>query len=274
MPTPTSNSDTHPATPRIKHSGFEDTCWELVTEAARGNILAKGELVKKYMGSINAYTWRDWELRRHAYPNAEGLLDGNTLCASFMTEVFLTEKFLTNANPDKGHFRSYLLRSLSFYIITKCRAHSTQTAGGGCTRVDAAVLEEVPDDEGLTPTRALDHQMLQNGITLVGRKLQAQWIAAGKGREFEVIYPMAMRDDEGYQGKFTHEAAAKVLKIPLGSVTYEKEKLKQAHAAGVQEYLCDTYGLPLGKSLFKELRESHALFKKFLKRRHLKNNVP
>lgn len=91
-------------------SRFKTTCWTLVL-SARDNRDSMADLLSRYWSPIYAYLRRDGCDREQA----------EELTQAFVSDVMLGRDLLVKANPARGRFRSFLLKSLKHYLIDEHR---------------------------------------------------------------------------------------------------------------------------------------------------------
>lgn len=246
---------------------FSETDWSMVKAGGAGDVGAREELWRRYKNPVMAYAWRAWELRRAAFPNAEGLLDGEELGNAFLSTVFQTPEFLRGADREKGRFRNYVLGALQKYVIDQGRYWKRGIRGGALRRVGDEVLAECADAaDGLSPETACDQQMLLDALAWAAVKVRADWEEQGAGRLADELLGVAMREVKPEAGLRAHELAQR-LGISARMVPHHKESLRKAHAVAVKQYLCDTCGLEHGLRIFSGIKEAHEAFRAFLKRR-------
>lgn len=87
-------------------SRFKTTCWTLIL-SARDNRESMSDLLSRYWSPIYAYLRRDGCDPEKA----------EELTQAFVADVMLGRELLVKANPTRGRFRSYLLKSLKNYVI-------------------------------------------------------------------------------------------------------------------------------------------------------------
>lgn len=87
-------------------SRFKTTCWTLVL-SARDDRDSMADLLSRYWSPIYAYLRRDG-----CDPD-----QAEELTQAFVSDVMLGRDLLVKANPQRGRFRSFLLKSLKHYVI-------------------------------------------------------------------------------------------------------------------------------------------------------------
>jgi len=103
---------------------FPTTRWTLVAAASRDPSTTSRDalayLCERYWYPLYAY------VRRRGYPPNEA----KDLTQGFFA-LLLERKYFERADPDKGHFRSFLLSSLKFFLSDEADRAETQKRGGG-----------------------------------------------------------------------------------------------------------------------------------------------
>src|SRR5271165_4381324 len=104
-------------------ASFPTTRWTLVV-AASGDMSATNRdalayLCERYWYPLYAY------VRRRGYPPDQA----QDLTQSFFA-LLLERKYFERADRDKGHFRSFLLSSLKFFLSDEADRAQTQKRGG------------------------------------------------------------------------------------------------------------------------------------------------
>jgi RNA polymerase sigma-70 factor (ECF subfamily) len=118
--------------------------------------------------------------------------DAQDLTQSFLAYV-LDKKLIARADRDLGHFCSFLLGSLRYFMANDWRRRNTEVRGGGCAMVsldaisgEARYAREPADTESpeslFEQTRAI--AVLDQAI----RQLESEHAAAGKQPLFEALY--------------------------------------------------------------------------------------
>ena len=197
---------------------FATTQWSVVLQAGgegSASADALAELCRRYWYPLYAH------IRRRG--NAEH--DAQDLTQAFI--AFLLEKQTVGAaDPDRGRFRSFLLKSLNNFLANEHRAASAQKRGGGANvlSIDFADAEErysrEPSHE-VTPQRIFQRRwaitVLDAALAQVGDEFERD----GKGDLFAALKPLLVpgEDAPAYRDigeRFsTTDAAVKVAAVRL-----------------------------------------------------------
>lgn len=131
--------------------------------------------------------------------------DARDLTQEFFARL-LEKRWLAEANPERGRFRSFLLASLKHFLANEWNRAQCLKRGGGrqIIELDAATAEE---RYALEPADAATPEILYErrwALTLIGRtqeRLRAEMTAGGDGERFEALEPTLVgeRTGPGYE---------------------------------------------------------------------------
>jgi len=119
-------------------------------------------------------------VRRHGYP-PEAAQD---LTQAFFAKL-LEKRRIAEADPERGRFRTYLLRSLENFLRTEHRDATTQKRGGGHDIVswDAQMAEEryaLEPADGATPAAVFERQWAGALLEEVLARLRREFSVSGR----------------------------------------------------------------------------------------------
>jgi RNA polymerase sigma-70 factor (ECF subfamily) len=134
-------------------------------------------------------------VRRHGYPPA----DAQDLTQSFFAKI-LEKDQISLADPARGRFRTFLLRSLENFLRTQHRDRNTQKRGGGREIIswDAQTAEERYADEPVEPSAPdalFERQWANTLLEQVLRQLRLEFAASGRIELFDALEPHLWGDD-------------------------------------------------------------------------------
>ncbi len=155
----------------------------------------------------------------------------------------LEKKVVTQATPERGRFRSYLLTSLNNYLKNEWERRSAEKRGGGKTFVpiDSAQLKEAtPVDRELSPEQAYERQW---AVTLLNRALdvlQSELNEAGKSAMFDTLKPYLTQAADAP----SYAAVATELGISEGAVKAAVHRLRKRFRQIVRGEVSQTVSSP------------------------------
>lgn len=162
-------------------SKFQTTRWSLIAAAAHGTPArarpALEQLCRAYRPPILAY------IRRSGRAG-----DAEDLAQAFFLR-FLERGWYTDADPDRGRFRSLLLASLRNFLADEHARGAAAKRGGDRVHIgDDGIGQAV--DAGETPEQAFDRAWLGTVLARAMARLQREWMMAGKQSQFARLAPM------------------------------------------------------------------------------------
>lgn len=178
------NSPDEPSS-RMQSGGFVTTHWSLVlrggTRGSKEGDDALAKLCEDYWYPLYAFVRR----RVHDVHEAQDLTQG------FFARL-LEKNALAHAAPERGRFRSFLLAAMQNYLANEWDRGQSQKRGGGRQRFSLDLelgesrlsLEPCHD---LTAERIFERQWTLTLLDLVVQRLQSEFAAAGKLRQFELL---------------------------------------------------------------------------------------
>ena len=153
----------------------------------------------------------------------------------------LDGRLLTSVTPERGRFRTMMLASLRNLDTDFRRSEVAQKRGGGVEHVsldfeDAEAAWLRVADEALTPEAAFDRAWAQSLVELSGRRLRAEFEAAGKGALFAALFPFVT----GGAGEFA--AAAARLDMNEKAARMALSRLRRRYTAAIRAEVAETVG--------------------------------
>jgi RNA polymerase sigma factor (sigma-70 family) len=170
---------------------FETTQWSLVSGASaedeRRNALES--LYRSYCNPVYAF------IRRRGYSRE----DAQDFTQDFF--LYLVEKNIPNrADPNRGKFRTFLLKSLEFFLQNAAQRARSQKRGGQVNLVfldDRAVEAHYQlADPGLTAEQVFDARWAGTLIEGAFTRLRAEMEASGKTGLFDQIWGFVVETEE------------------------------------------------------------------------------
>jgi RNA polymerase sigma-70 factor (ECF subfamily) len=220
------------------HGAFNSTHWSVVLQAGDAASPQAGEaleeLCRTYWYPLYAY------VRRRGYAPE----DAQDLTQAFFLHL-LQGPFLTRADQTKGKFRSYLLGAFEHFLAKEWRRAHRQKRGG--RRAIVALDAEPGEDRySLEPGCELTPETLYNqtwALTLLEKAitaLQAEWVAADKGRLFEELKSLL----DGERPETPYSDLAVRLGMGEGALRMAAHRLRKRYGQLLREEIAQTLASP------------------------------
>lgn len=165
---------------------FQTTHWTEIFAARTVDALrrrkAVGVVAARYWRPVYAFIRRKWHNKSNE--------DAKDLTQGFFEEVILGRELIQKADPEKGRFRSYLLKALKNYVISAGKAKSAKKRmpPGGLIRLAAL---ESPDallpTPGATPEQAFAYSWASGLLDEVLAVVAAGCRQMGQEKHWEVF---------------------------------------------------------------------------------------
>ena len=165
---------------------FASTLWSLVAAAGESQAPEHTEalenLCRKYWYPLYAY------VRRYGY----SAQDAEDLTQQFFAR-FLEKKYLRNADPNRGRFRSFLLTSLKNFLTTEWERARTQKRGAGQSPISLSETDAEgrylcePAAGDLSPERLYDRRWALTLLERTVEQLKHEYSTAGKSAQFDLL---------------------------------------------------------------------------------------
>lgn len=214
-------------------ASFATTQWSLVL-ASREPGSAGGEaldrLCRVYWPPLFAYARRDGLSVHDAQDAVQGFLG-----------LLLARRDLAGLSPERGRFRSYLLKAFKHYLISRERHESAAKRGGGVPVVtlEPRVLGDGEGEEPLddaSPDRAFDRAWAQRVLERALERLGAEHRSPSQARLFEALRFTLL---EGDRVRAAAEVAGSLGMSP-GALATAATRLRQRFRALIEEEVAQT----------------------------------
>lgn len=134
-------------------------------------------------------------VRRHGHPPAAA----QDLTQAFFAKL-LERKQIAQADPERGRFRTFLLRSLENFLRTEYRDATTQKRGGGREIIswDAELAEQryaMEPADGASPAVLFERQWAGALLEEVLGRLRREFSVSGRTELFDELEPHLWGDD-------------------------------------------------------------------------------
>jgi RNA polymerase sigma-70 factor (ECF subfamily) len=217
--------------PRAGHAGtpFAPTRWSLVL-AARDSpspeaAAALARLCEIYWYPIYAFLRRD----HHSKEEAEDLTQG------FFAHV-LRREWLKNVGPEKGRFRTFILRCLKNFVRNRPRPLPTVAIDFS----DAEARYGVEPVDNVTPERLFELRWAASLLEGAATSLRRDAAAAGKLERFEVLFPYL----SGATAPGAFSVAAARLGISEEAARQEVSRLRKRFRQAIRAEISETVASP------------------------------
>ena len=179
------HSDSSAAAPAPGSGHFAVTHWSMVLQAGKADAPGATEALENL---CRAYWYPVY-----AWIRSKG--HGEEAAQDFAQEFFaslLRRDSLAGVSQEKGRFRTFLIRSLQYFLTDQHRAETATKRGGGTRLIEwdglnpAAryALEPATDD---APDTAFDRRWCQVLMARAFQRLEDEQTAAGRGEVFAVL---------------------------------------------------------------------------------------
>jgi len=164
---------------------FATTHWSVVLATADQDspeaAAALEQLCRTYWYPLYAYIrWRGYSLE-----------DAQDLTQQFFATL-LRKDYFRRADPERGRFRCFLLRSLQNFLINEWNRAQSRKQGGGAITIPLA-LDEAEHHytrepvTTLTPELAYERKWAMTLLEQVSSGLRHEYVEAGNGRVFDEL---------------------------------------------------------------------------------------
>jgi RNA polymerase sigma-70 factor (ECF subfamily) len=217
---------------------FGTTRWSLVLGAGRpcsqeaGAALA--ELCQRYWYPLYAYVRR----------RVGDVSEAQDLTQEFFARL-LEKNTLAAASRERGRFRAFLLGAMKNFLANEWDKAKALKRGGGRPPISLALdtaeskLTLEPAHE-LTPEKLYERQWALTLLELVVERIEAEYSAAGKARQFTLLKPALT----GNRAAIDYAAAAAALEMSEDAVRQAAHRLRRRFREILREELLQTVADP------------------------------
>jgi RNA polymerase sigma factor (sigma-70 family) len=213
---------------------FLTTRWSCVLRAGEmeGQAAAKAleELCRNYWKPLYFYS------RRVGF----GPEDAQDLTQGFFLNLIEKQSF-TQADRERGRFRTFLLSAFSHFIANHRRHHATQKRGGGreFIAMDVAVLEASlagPGQEAVTPEVQFERSWAFTLLENVMGRLRGEYVQANRLELFEALEPALAPA----QGRLGYAAMGARLGLSESAVAVSVHRMRKRYGQLLREGIAAT----------------------------------
>jgi RNA polymerase sigma-70 factor (ECF subfamily) len=221
----------------VPQGQFAPTRWTIVL-AARGQSDTQAEraladLCCNYWYPLYAF------VRRSGY----SAQDAQDLTQEFFAKL-LEKKYLEQADPRRGRFRTFLLTMLQHFLINEWNRAQARKRGGGRAAIPIDALDaearygREPVDEQ-SPEKLFERQWALTVLNQALERLRAEYAASGKGELFA-----ALVDVLHGQATCSHADMARKLNTTEGAVGVAFHRLRRRYRALLRQQIAETVASP------------------------------
>jgi len=216
-------------------SPFQATRWTLVVRSRGGDTSAKSalsDLCAAYYAPVVAFLRSEGRTDDAARELAHGffarLLEGGSL---------------EQAEQGRGRFRSYLLGALKHFLLDQRDRARAAKRGGGAEHAPLEASDDsspaglqIADASAPAPDAAFDRQWAISLLDSALRDLEAEMIADGKQRPFELLKPWLTGDAEAA----SQASIAEELGMSVDAVKQSVLRLRKRFRTQMKRHIADT----------------------------------
>jgi len=218
---------------------FATTHWSVVLTAGRLDTpdahLALTRLCEIYWYPLYC------AIRRKGYPPE----DAQDLTQAFFAKL-LSRNQIALADPERGRFRTFLMRSMENFLRTQHRDATSQKRGGmvEIRSWDAHLAEEMysaePPDE-LSPEMLFDKQWAGTLLEEVMARLRREFTVSGKAELFEALESHLWGDETS----LPYTQISQTLSMTVVAVRVTLHRLRQRFHGVLREEIANTVQAPV-----------------------------
>ncbi len=231
-------AETGSSTPVGPQAAFNTTHWSVVLAASRGDSTrardALARLCRTYWYPLYAYVRR----RGYSAPDAQDLTQ------AFFAQL-LERRSLSNATPELGRFRSYILTAMKYFLASAWKQGMAQKRGGGAPllSLDWAAAEERFDLE--PATHASPDVLFEKhwALTVLGdvlNRLGREYQNEGKSELFAALKQSLL----GTRESQPYAELARKLSLSEGAVRVSVHRLRRRYRELIRDEIANTLDDP------------------------------
>jgi RNA polymerase sigma-70 factor (ECF subfamily) len=214
---------------------FPNTRWSVVLAARQRSspesAAALEAICRAYWYPLYAF------VRRSGQPPH----DAQDLTQGFFCRL-LEKRWLDAVDREKGRLRTFLIAALKNFMSKEWRRASAQRRGGGQeqTTFDTTFAESryAADSHSLAPDETFDQQWALTLLELTVTRLRAEFTAAGKPGDFDVLKDCLM----AAHGAIDYASVAQRLAVTDGAARVAVHRLRKRFRAVFREEIAQTVG--------------------------------
>jgi RNA polymerase sigma factor (sigma-70 family) len=235
---PNSNPEAGPVSACDAPAVFATTRWSMVLAAGHSSVPGAQEALEKL---CRAY-W--YPLYVYVRRQGQSPQDAQDLTQEFFARL-LEKKYLRLADPERGKFRAFLLKSLQHFLVNEWEKARAQKRGGGQSviHLDAEIAESryaAEPVQALTLDQAYEKRWAVTLIETVVARLRESYSSDGRLPVFEDL----KRFIWGEQAPLSYAEAAAQLGLSEGAVKVAVHRLRARYRELLRAEIAETVATP------------------------------
>jgi RNA polymerase sigma-70 factor (ECF subfamily) len=232
---------------------FATTRWSLVL-AVGGS---ESEQSRSAMSCLLETYW--YPLYAFARRKGHGPEEAFDLTQDFLLGL-LDRKFLGDADPQKGRFRTFLLTAFERFLVDAWRRGNSEKRGGGriflsLSSLDAEERYRIEPVDRLTPEQIYERRWAMTLLEVAMTRLEEETVAAGREDMFTAVKPILV----GAEASGPYAELGARLGMKEGALKTAVYRLRQRFGALLRAEIADTISDP--RDVDDELRHLFQLLK-------------
>src|SRR5436190_7817226 len=232
------NPEANPISARASAGVFATTHWSMVLAAGHSSVPGAHEALETL---CRAYWYP-----LYVYVRGQGRSphDAQDLTQEFFARL-LEKKYLRLADPDRGRFRAFLLKSLKHFVVNEWEKGQTQKRGGGQCAIplDADMAESryaTEPVQTLTLDQVYEKRWALTLIEAVLARLRENYQAGGRLPVFESLKGFIW----GEQSTLSYTEAATQLGLTEGALKVAVHRLRGRYRELLRAEIAQTVSTP------------------------------
>ena len=220
------------------HQWFATTHWSVVLSTVQSDSAQASEAIEKL---CRAY-WPP--LYSFVRRQGSGPEDAKDLTQAFFVKL-LEKNFWARADPQKGRFRSFLLKALSQFLADQRDRARTAKRGGGVPLIS---LDEHTGEEGflagldqnLSAEQQFDRQWAATVLEQARSRLREECAASGKSGLYDRVSLLGGKNE----GAASYAVVAQELGMSVTAIKSAVSRLRERYGELVREEVAHTVSSP------------------------------
>jgi len=221
-----------------ENSRFTTTHWTTVLRAGRNDSARSAQALEKL---CRAYWYPLYTFVRRQGQSEEAAKD---LTQAFFARL-LEKNYLSQADRERGRFRSFLLTALKHFLADEWDKASALKRGGGqpILSLDDSLAEEryrLEPVDNETPEIIFERRWALTVMEQAAARLEEEYVVSGKGE----LHARLKRFQTGELGEVSLAEAAAQLGMPENTLKSHLHRLRLRNRELLREVIADTVASP------------------------------